>query len=221
MHYVVNSCQSFEPIEGLHNCHHKLNLQLKYTFQNCHAGEKGFDNLKMMLGNHEWKLYKIVKIIISIVDCNKLKRKPIFTCFIDFKKAYDSVWREGLFYKLLLCGCSKSFLKCIVGMYSSVRYSVKLEDGTKPFSNWLIGVRQGCNLSPTLFNIFINDVPNLFDDSCDPVKLGNTNLNCLLYADDLVLLSESQKGLQSCLTKLERYTNRWKLNINTKNSKFY
>ena len=104
-------------------------------------------------------------------------------------------------------------------MYSSVRYSVKLQDGTTPFFNSFIGVKQGCNLSPTLFNIFMNDVPNLFDDSCDPVRLGNTNLNCLLYADDLVLLSESQKGLQSCLTKLERYTNRWKLNINKKKSK--
>ena len=104
-------------------------------------------------------------------------------------------------------------------MYSSVRYSVKLEDGTTPFFNSFIGVKQGCNLSPTLFNIFINDASNLFDDSCDPVKLGNTNLNCLLYADDLVLLSESQKGLQSCLTKLERYTNRWKLNINKKKSR--
>ena len=106
-------------------------------------------------------------------------------------------------------------------MYSSVRYSVKLEDGTTPFFNSFIEVKQGCNLSPTLFNIFINDVPNLFDDSCDPVRLGNTNLNFLLYAGDLVLLSESQKGLQSCLTKLERYTNRWKPNINNKNPKFY
>ena len=78
--------------------------------------------------------------------------------------------------------------------------------------NSFIGVKQGCNLSPTLFNIFINDVPNLFDDSCDPVRLSSKNLNCFLYVDDLVLLSESQKGLQSCLTKLERYTNRWKLN---------
>ena len=61
---------------------------------------------------------------------------------------------------ILLCGCSKSFLKCILGMYSSVKYSVKLEDGTTPFFNSFVGVKQGCNLSTTLFNIFINDVPN-------------------------------------------------------------
>ena len=84
-------------------------------------------------------------VLKSIIDCYKLKRKPTITCFIDFKKAYDSVWREGPFYKLLLCGCSKSFLKCFLGMYSSVRYSVKLEDGTTPFFNSFIGVKQGCN----------------------------------------------------------------------------
>ena len=46
-----------------------------------------------------------------LVDCYKSKCKPIFTCFIDFKKAYDSVWREGLFFKLILYGCSKKFMR--------------------------------------------------------------------------------------------------------------
>ena len=104
-------------------------------------------------------------------------------------------------------------------MYLSVRYSVKLEDGTTLFFNSFIGAKQGCNLSLTLFNIFTNDMPNLFDNSCDPVRLGNTNVNCLLHADNLVFFPESQKDLQYCLTKHERYTNRWKLNINKKKSK--
>ena len=70
-------------------------------------------------------------------------------------------------------------------MYLSVRHSVKLEDGTTLFFNSFTGAKQGWNLSLTLLNIFTNDVPSLFDDSCDP------NVNCLLYADDLVLSSES------------------------------
>jgi hypothetical protein len=52
-----------------------------------------------------------------LVDCYKSKRKPIFTCFIDFKKAYDSVWREGLFFKLILYGCSKKFMCLMFSMY--------------------------------------------------------------------------------------------------------
>ena len=59
----------------------------------------------------------------------------------------------------------------------------------------------------------------MFNQSCDPVRLDNTDLSCLLYADDLILLSESKAGLQKCLSKLEIYAKKWKLNINKKKSK--
>jgi hypothetical protein len=90
---------------------------------------------------------------------------------------------------------------------------------TEPYISICNHIKQGCNLSPTLFNLFINDLSDIFDRSCTPVKLNDTNLSCLLYADDLVLLSESRAGLQNCLTKLVYYTKKWKLNINLKKSK--
>ena len=158
-------------------------------------------------------------VLKTLIDYYKSKRKLIFACFIDFKKAYDSVWREGLFLKLILNGCSKRFIRLMLSMYSSYDCSVKLEEGYTTFFRSHVGVKQGCNLSPTLFNLFINDLSDIFDRSCTPVKLNDTNLSCLLYADDLVLLSESRAGLQNCLTKLVYYTKKWKLNINLKKSK--
>ena len=77
-------------------------------------------------------------------------------------------------------------------------------------------MKQGCILSPKLFNLFINDIPEIFDEKCDPVKLGKENLSCLMYADDLILMSETENGLQSCLDKLKQYTLKWNLNINIK-----
>ena len=158
-------------------------------------------------------------VLKTLVDYYKSKRKPIFACFVDFRKAYDSVWREGRFLKLILNGCSRKFIRLMLNMYSSYNCSVKLEEGNTPFFKSQIGVKQGCNLSPTLFNLFINDLPDIFNRSCTPVALNDTELSCLLYADDLVLLSESKAGLQNCLTKLDRYTKKWKLNINFKKSK--
>ena len=76
------------------------------------------------------------------------------------------------------------------------------------------GVKQGCILSPKLFNIFINDIPDIFDTNCDPVQLGTEKLNCLMYADDLILMSETKEGLQNCLNKLQEYTMKWNLKIN-------
>jgi hypothetical protein len=63
-------------------------------------------------------------------------------------------------------------------------------------------------------------MPSIFDFSyTELVSLNTTRLNCLLYADDLILLSESEKGLQSCLDSLNSYCNRWKLKINITKTK--
>ena len=78
--------------------------------------------------------------------------------------------------------------------------------------------KKECNLSPTLLNLFINGLPDIFHWSCTPVTINDTNISCLLYANDLVFLSEPQTHLQNCLAKLDNYTKKWKLDINFKKS---
>ena len=56
-------------------------------------------------------------VLKTLIDFYKSSRKPLFTCFVDFRKAYDSVWREGLFFKLINYGCSKKFIAILLSMY--------------------------------------------------------------------------------------------------------
>ena len=70
-----------------------------------------------------------------------------------------------------------------------------------------------------MFNIFIDDISDIFDGSCDPVKVDDIGLNHHLYADDLILLSNSSNGLQNSLSKLDTFCETWQLNVKVQKSK--
>ena len=158
-------------------------------------------------------------VLNTILNSYFANGKPVYSCFVDFSKAYDSVWRDRLVYKLILRKFSYRFISLISSMYHGLTSAVKLSNGITPFFESFVGLRQGCNLSPMLFNIFINDLTEIFDEKCCPVIIGNYNLNCLLYADDLLLLSETKNGLKECIARLGHYTKIWKLFVNLKKTK--
>ena len=80
------------------------------------------------------------------------------------------------------------------------------------------GVLQGGIVSPKLFNLYLSDMNEYFDQASG-VTIDETTFTHLLYADDLVLVSETAKGLQTLLNNLESYCRKWHLIINSQKSK--
>ena len=80
-------------------------------------------------------------------------------------------------------------------------------------------MRQGCVLSPLLFNLFLSDLAKQFDTLEDKLKLGNKGINSLFWADDLVLFAETKEGLDRLLKILDEYCKENHLLINTKKTK--
>ena len=149
----------------------------------------------------------------------KLYKKKIYSCFIDLRKAFDKVWHLGLFYKLQKLGLGTKFYNIIKQMYTNAEICIKINNQISDFIKQTIGVKQGDNLSSSLFNIYINDITKEFTEDCTPVTIGNSNIFCLLYADDMVLLAETPQGLQKSLNILYDYCKKWKLEINHSKSK--
>ena len=135
----------------------------------------------------------------SIICQYKSKNKPVYACFVDFSKAFDCINRVALAYKLGKIGIKGTMLQLITNMYNHCEYIIKSGGEFSSPINSSLGVKQGCNLSPLLFNIFINDLHKIFNDSCSPISLNNFDVSSLSFADDLVVISETKVGLENAL----------------------
>ena len=144
-----------------------------------------------------------VLTVKTLIDKYLSQNKKLYLCFLDFKKAYDTVWRISLLSKLQSYGISNRFINLLYIMYSKPKLSTQLQNGLTRAFPTTIGLKQGCNLSPILFNLFI-DINNIFDEiSFQPAQLADILVNSLLYADNLILVLESRFGLQNYLKKLQ------------------
>lgn len=170
--------------------------------------------------DHIFVLQTLINKYTSSKFRKKNETKSLYVCFVDLRKAFDTVWRGGLFHKMLNYGIGGKLYNVISDMYSKSSACIKLTNGNTSYFETDIGVKQGCVISPTLFNIFLNDIPNIFDtEKSGPVFIHEKLLNCLMYADDIALISSSEEGLQHCLDKLDKYCNEWKLSVNCKKTK--
>ena len=160
-------------------------------------------------------------VLNSLINKYTSQGKRLYTCFVDMQKAFDMINRVKLMYKLKQTGIGSLLYSVIKDMYlsSKAEIAVKVENTLTEMFKSEIGVYQGDVLSPSLFNLYINDLVNQFDSECMPACLDNTDINCLLYADDVVLISTSEEGLQKSVDKLSEYCNYWDLKINIDKTK--
>ncbi len=149
-----------------------------------------------------------ISLFVSIRDiCQRRKfaNKPTYIAFLDLKKAYDSVPIFNILTKLYNLGIRGKCFEFLSNLYLTSKARARLLDMLSNEFPINRGVRQGCPLSPILFNLFINDIL----DGCDQygVSIGNKRCCGGLFADDIVLIAPSARKLQRLLNHVLHWAN--------------
>lgn len=158
-------------------------------------------------------------VLRALIERARANRAKLYCCAVDFEKAFDTVNREQLWAALRRAGIGGAMLAAIQAMYAEVMVCVRTEEGLSGTFQSLLGVKQGCPLSPLLFGVLLDDFETglmaaLGDRAALPRLAGHT-LPPLLFADDCFLISTTVAGLQAQLDYLQAYSDSRKLTVNT------
>jgi hypothetical protein len=151
------------------------------------------------------RLRQRVKTLLYKDYNRKTKLKKIYILFLDFSQAFDSVKLEKLVRKLLIKKVPVPVVNTLIKMFNSSKISINLLD----IININAGVGQGKICSPTLFNIFIDDLLDITDKNC------NTSL---AFADDTAFINESFEQLTHLIQTITEWSLENEILINKKKS---
>ena len=148
-------------------------------------------------------------------------QKNIYFCFIDYMKTFDCVDHNKL-WKILKEMEIPDHLTCLLrNLYAGQEASVRTGHGTTDWFQTGKGVHQGCMLSLCLFNFYAEYIMRNFglDEIQAGIKIAGRNINNLRYADDIILMAESEEELKSLLMKVKEESEKVGLKLSIQKNK--
>ena len=142
----------------------------------------------------------------------------VCVCFIDWQKAFDRVNWEKLMEILNRIGIDWKDRRLITSLYMGQKVKVRLENGDTDSVQIGRGVRQGCCLSPALFNIYGESLANEALENRGNLKVGGEVIKTIKYADDLAVMAHDESELQRMIDNLVNTGKAYGMEINSAKS---
>uniref|UniRef100_A0A8D9DVR2 Craniofacial development protein 2 n=1 Tax=Cacopsylla melanoneura TaxID=428564 RepID=A0A8D9DVR2_9HEMI len=156
-------------------------------------------------------------LIQRCLDVNQ----SVYVCFIDYNKAFDKVRHSLLINILKEEAIDTRDVQILKNLYFHQKAEIRVKSETSNDLEIKRGVRQGCVLSPLLFNIYSERImAKALEEERGGIVINGTPVNNLRYADDTVLLAENIEDLQRMLNKVMEASEEYGLTLNTKKTKF-
>ena len=146
--------------------------------------------------------------------------QDIYVCFVDFEKAFDRVMWEKLMEILKKIGVDWKDRRLIAELYMNQEVTIRVNGEESSPGTIGRGVRQGCPLSPLLFNIYVEEMVNKALETVeDCITVGGCSLQAVRYADDQAMITSTEEGLQEMVTQLNNTSEQYGMKINIKKTK--
>lgn len=152
-------------------------------------------------------------ILRTLIERSIAINKDLYLCFIDYTKAFDRVRHEEMMKLLEKLQVDGRDLRIIKNIYWKQTAAMKVINEIGVFQEIKRGVRQGCVLSPDLFSLYSESIMRRIK-KVKGVKIGGQNINNIRYADDTVLIAESQASLQTLLNMITQESTKRGLELN-------
>ena len=162
---------------------------------------------------------QITNLRIILEKAREMNQK-VYLCFIDFTKAFDMIRHDQLWLSMLDMGFPPHLVQLLSSLYKQQRAAVRTSSVMSAWFHVGRGVRQGCNLSPCLFNILAEQVMRkALHGFSGGFKIGQTIISNLRYADDIVLIATSKAELQDLVDRVEMAAKDYNMMINAAKTK--
>ena len=132
-------------------------------------------------------------------------QQDLYHVFIDFKKAFDRVWHEALWATMKLYNINANLIHVIEELYKNASSAVYFSNTIGEWFRTSVGVRQGCLLSPTLFNIFLERImETALENHKGTVSIGGRIITNLRFADDIDGLAGTEEELNNLVKGIDK-----------------
>ena len=159
-----------------------------------------------------------IYVLKEFIAFYRRRNTSVFVTFLDASKAYDKIDHWQLFNKLLNIHVPVFIISILVFWYSRQEMFIRWGNFCSTKFRVTNGVKQGGILSPTLFNVYMNNLSVSLNHSSIGGSLGGNLINHLCYADDLCLIALSSLGMQCLLNICDKYATGHKLTYNATKS---
>ena len=147
-------------------------------------------------------------------------QQDLYHVFIDFKKAFDRVWHAALWATMRTYNIGINTVRSLQHLYDKATSAVLINGNRGEWFRTTVGVRQGCLLSPTLFNIFLERImTDALEDHESTVSIGGRIINNLRFADDIDGLAGTEQELVDLIQRIDKTSKSYGMEINAEKTK--